>query len=68
MRIKPPAKTFAAAAYCFSDSLTEAHRARDVHQFNSMAELCHLAYALESELSALNARLAKIEAVLKRQG
>jgi hypothetical protein len=66
MRIKPPAKTFAAAAYYFSDSLTDAHRARDVHQWNSMAGLFHLAHALESEVAALNARLAKIEAVLQR--
>ncbi len=67
MRIKPPAKTFAAAAFNFEDSLTPAHRARDVHQFNSMAGLFHLSHALQREFSALNARLAKIEEVLQRQ-
>jgi hypothetical protein len=66
MRIKPPAKTFAAAAYYFSDSLTEVHRARDVHQYNAMAGLFHLAHALEDEMYALNARVAKIEALLQR--
>ncbi len=66
MRIKPTAKTFAAAAYYFSDSLTEAHRARDVHQHNAMAGLFHLAHALENEAAALNARLARIEALLQR--
>jgi hypothetical protein len=67
MRHIPPSKTFAAAAHYFSDSLTDAHRVNDVHQWNAMAGLYHLAHALEDELSALNARLAKIEAALQRQ-
>lgn len=66
MRIKPAGKTFAAAAFYFSDSLTDAHRARDVHQWNAMAGLFHLAHALENEVDALNARLDKIEALLQR--
>jgi hypothetical protein len=66
MRVKPIPQTFAAAAYYFSDSLTQAHRARDVHQHNAMAGLFHLAHALENEVAALNARLAKIEALLQR--
>jgi len=65
MRIKPTARTFAAAAYYFEDSLTPAHRARDVHQHNAMAGLFHLAHALEDEMRAINARLARIEALLQ---
>jgi hypothetical protein len=52
MRIRPPAKTFAAAAFYFEDSLTPAHRAKDVHQHNAMSGLYHLAHALEDELSS----------------
>lgn len=65
MRIRPPAKTFAAAAFYFEDSLTEAHRQRDIHNWNAMAGLYHLACALEHEIGSLNSRLAKIEAHLR---
>jgi len=65
MRFKPPARTFAAAAFYFEDSLTPAHKARDVHQYNAMAGLFHLAHALENELASLKTQLAKIEESLQ---
>jgi hypothetical protein len=68
MRIKPSPRTFAAARYYFEDSLTPAHRAKDVHQHNTMAGLYHLSHALEDELASLNKRLAKIEENLPRRG
>jgi hypothetical protein len=67
MRIRPPAKTFAAAAFYFEDSLTPAHKARDIHQYNAMAGLYHLAHALEDELASLKTQLAKIEKRLLHQ-
>ena len=64
MRITTPSKTFKAAAFYFKDSLTDAHPQRDVHQWNAMAGLYHLACALEREIDSLDSRLSKIEAAL----
>ena len=66
MRRFTPPRTLKAAVEYSQDSLTEEHRARDVHQYNAMAGFLHLASALKMEFSALNERLEKIEAHLQR--
>jgi len=60
--------TFKAAEHYFNDNLVPAFAQKNIHLYNVSAGLSHLSGALDRELSAINARLDRIEKLLQRQG